>query len=578
MSARPNQRPLSVPDMEAILAVTSKLAAPFDLRTMLSEVVSAAKQVLRADRGSVWLYDAAADQLVLEIAAGMAPVRVATSFGLAGASARSRRIINVPDCYADVRFNAEVDRRSGYRTRCMLTLPLVDHKDVLVGVMQVLNKLDGSFDENDESLAIVLAAQCAVALQRVRMTEDLIEGEKMRQELETARVVQMSTLPSTMPVLQGYEVYGTFQPAELTGGDTFDLSMTDQGLLTVLADATGHGIAPALSVTQMHAMLRMAFRLGADLDTAFMQVNNQLGDILQDDRFITAFVGLLDTTQHRMRFHSGGQGPILHFQAATQLCACHPPTSFPLGAMSLPAKPEAKILDMQPGDILLLLSDGIYEYRSAYDQDFGQERVQDLVREHHRKPVADLAAILLQSVTEFAAGAAQEDDITVVLVKREAQQNGENRTFERSFDSIQEIFAFTREVFSREGIDSDLLPSVDLTLEELFTNMVKYSVSTSNAQVRVDLEAIEDGVQVMLTDYDVDPFDVTQAPDVDVDLPIEQRKPGGLGLHLIRRLVDTIEYAYSQGNRQSRITFRKTHRGPQALDGGKIAGSANARD
>ncbi len=230
--------------MEAILAVTSKLAAPFDLRTMLSEVVSAAKQVLQADRGSVWLYDAAADQLVLEVAAGMAPVRVATTFGLAGACARSRQIINVPDCYADARFNPDVDKRSGYRTRCMLTLPLVDHKDVLVGVMQVLNKLDGIFDEDDEDLAIVLAAQCAVALQRVRMTEDLIEGEKMRQELETARVVQMGTLPSIMPVVAGYDLYGTFQPAELTGGDTFDLSIVDQGLLTVLADATGHGIAP----------------------------------------------------------------------------------------------------------------------------------------------------------------------------------------------------------------------------------------------------------------------------------------------------------------------------------------------
>jgi GAF domain-containing protein len=105
MSARPKKRRLSVPDMEAILAVTSKLAAPFDLRTMLAEVVSAAKQVLRADRGTVWLYDAAADQLVIEIATGFAPVRIPTSVGLAGACARGRRIINVPDCYADQRFN-----------------------------------------------------------------------------------------------------------------------------------------------------------------------------------------------------------------------------------------------------------------------------------------------------------------------------------------------------------------------------------------------------------------------------------------------------------------------------------------
>ena len=351
--------------MEAILAVTSKLAAPFDLKTMLSEVVSAAKQVLRADRGTVWLYDAAADQLVIEIATGFAPVRVSATAGLVGACARNRRIINVPDCYADERFNPEVDKRSGYRTRCMLTLPLVDHKDVLVGVMQVLNKVDGVFDENDEALATVLAAQCAVALQRVRMTEALIEGEKMRQELETARVVQMSTLPAVMPSVPGYDLYGTSRPASQTGGDTFDLSVIDQGLLTVLGDATGHGIAPALSVTQMHAMLRMAFRMGADLETAFMQVNNQLAATLADDRFITAFIGLLDVAAHRMRFHSGGQAPILHFQAATGRCARHDPTSFPLAAMPLSTLRPAVNLDLLPGDILVLLSDGIYEYSNA---------------------------------------------------------------------------------------------------------------------------------------------------------------------------------------------------------------------
>ena len=422
MSARPKKRRLSVPDMEAILAVTSKLAAPFDLKTMLSEVVSAAKQVLRADRGTVWLYDAAADELVIEIATGFAPIRIPTSVGLAGACARERRIINVPDCYADQRFNPEVDKRSGYRTRCMLTLPLVDHKDALVGVMQVLNKVDGVFDQNDEALATVLAAQCAVALQRVRMTEDLIEGEKMRQELETVRVVQMSTLPASVPLLAGYDMYGTFKPAELTGGDTFDLSILDQGLLAVLADATGHGIAPALSVTQMHAMLRMAFRLGADLETAFMQVNNQLADILPDDRFVTAFIGLLDPSTHQLRFHSGGQGPILHFRAASGTCASHKPTSFPLGAMRLPSLPAAMTLDMRPGDILLLLSDGIYEYRNAHNEDFSQERVEAIVRDHHRKPTAELASVLLESVRRFAEGARQEDDITVVLVKRETPQ------------------------------------------------------------------------------------------------------------------------------------------------------------
>jgi len=404
-----------------MLAVTRKLAAPFDLMTMLAEVVSAAKQVLDADWGSVWLYDPTPEELVLEIATGIAPVRVPASAGIVGACARQRQLINVPDCYADARFNPAMDRSTGQRTRCMLALPLIDHKDVLVGVMQVLNKKGGVFDTSDEVLATALAAQCAVALQRVRMTESLIEGEKMRQELEMARVVQMNTLPTVMPSLPGYDLYGTFRPASLTGGDTFDLSVQDQGLLTVLGDATGHGIAPALSVMQMHAMLRMAFRLGADLETAFMQVNNELATTLADDRFITAFIGLLDTSTHRMRFHSAGQAPILHYQAAVGACVHYDPTSFPLAAMPLSTLRPAICMEMLPGDILVLLSDGIYEYHDVHNEQFGEERVEALLRTHHGRRMTELSALLLEAVQAFAQGAAQEDDITIVLVKREAQ-------------------------------------------------------------------------------------------------------------------------------------------------------------
>jgi sigma-B regulation protein RsbU (phosphoserine phosphatase) len=195
----PAQVRVTTQDLEPILAVAAKLAAPFDLRTMLREVVEAAKQVLDAERGTVWLYDPQGDDLVLEVATDVDPVRVPAGMGLVGSCARSRLLINVRDCYSDPRFDPTTDMRTGYRTRCMLTLPLVDHREVLVGVMQVLNKRDGVFEAHDEHLATVLAAQCAIALQRVRMTQALIEGEKMRQQLEMARVVQMSTLPSTMP-------------------------------------------------------------------------------------------------------------------------------------------------------------------------------------------------------------------------------------------------------------------------------------------------------------------------------------------------------------------------------------------
>ena len=132
-----------------------------------------------------------------------------------------------------------------------------------------------------------------------------------------------------------------------------------------------------------------------------------------------------------------------------------------------------------------------------------------------------------------------------------------DRLFRRSFDSLEEIFAFTAAFFATHAIDAGLLPTVDLTLEELFTNMVKYSPA-GNPHIRIEMATTEGGVEVTLTDYDVERFDVTRAPDVNIDLPIEERRPGGLGLHLVRRLVDSLHYEYSNDRRQSRITFRKT--------------------
>ena len=413
---------LSRDDMAAILAVTRALAAPFDLGTMLAEVTAAACRVLRAERSSVWLHDASSDEMVLEVASDIRQVRVPVGSGLVGACARERRLINVPDCYADPRFDASVDRRSGFRTLCSLTLPLVDHEGGFVGVMQVLNKAQGVFDAADETLAQALAAQCAVALARVQLTAALLESEKMRQELELARVVQMSTLPAQLPVLPGYDMHATFLPASQTGGDTYDLALTAQGLLVVLGDATGHGIAPALSVTQMHAMLRMALRLGANLETAFRQVNDQLAATLPAGHFVTAFIGLLDAAAHRLRFLSGGQGPILHFCAAEGACVAYKATSFPMGAMPLVKLRPAIEISLAPDDVLVLLTDGIYEYEDATGAQFGVQRVEQVLREHHRGDSATLARHLLQAVRDFARGAPQDDDVTMVLLKRTANE------------------------------------------------------------------------------------------------------------------------------------------------------------
>ena len=409
---------LSQDALARILDVTQKLAQPYDLLHMLTEVVEAGESVLAADKAALWLYDATRDDLIMKIPSFKPAPRMTAGEGLVGECLSKREIINVPNAYADPRFSKAVDKVTGYKTQSVLNVPLLGLEKEPVGVLQLLNKNVGVFDKGDELLASTLAAQCAVAVQRMQLTEALILKERLDEEVALAREIQMSTLPTEMPGVAGYDLQGHFVPTGQAGGDLFDLVVLKEQLFILMGDATGHGFGPALSATQMQAMLRVAFRCGANLDEAYRHVNNQLAEDLPDDRFITAFMGFLDPARHEVRFHSGGQGPILHFRAADESCEWHRPTTFPVGIIDLREVGDAQILKMAPGDVLVLLSDGIYEYESKQGVQFGEERVARLLKYHHRLPMLELSKQILNATYEHGEGVSQQDDITLVLLRR----------------------------------------------------------------------------------------------------------------------------------------------------------------
>ncbi len=405
--------------LNQILEVTRKLAAPFDLDTMLREVVDAARNILDADRGTVFLYDEQSDELVVRVATKLGTIRIPADMGIVGESAQKRVLINVPDCYADNRFNRAVDKQTGYRTRCMLTLPLIGYEDSLIGVLQILNKNEGTFDEQDEYVATALAAQAAVVLHRVKMTEALIVSEKLDREITVARDVQMGTLPKRMPSVKGYDIAGTFTPTDQTGGDLYDfIPLTEERLFLLMGDATGHGIGPALSATQVRAMLRVALRLGANLGDAFTHINNQLVEDLPDDRFVTAFIGLLDAATHTVQFHSGGQGPIMHFHAADGRYDWAEPSTFPLGYMNQTDLKDARVIEMAPGDILGLISDGIYEYENPAGVQFGQAGVAKIIDGNSDGSMDELVQMIMRAAYDHGGPVTQADDMTIVLIRR----------------------------------------------------------------------------------------------------------------------------------------------------------------
>ena len=151
----------------------------------------------------------------------------------------------------------------------------------------------------------------------------------------------------------------------------------------------------------------------------------------------------------------------------------------------------------------------------------------------------------------------------------------QQREFARSFDALAEIFAFVRQALGRSNANDTDVYAIDMSIEELFTNMVKYNAGGSG-RITLELECGPDAVLCRLTDPDSERFDMTAAPDANITLPVGQRRPGGLGLHLLRRMVDSIDYDYS--GRRSTVSFRKRFGSTQVVTeaaAAKLADSAN---
>ncbi len=423
-----------------ILDATRHLAATLGVDEFLQKTINSSLQVLDADRASVFLYDSGTDELYIEVSASLPEtatperhndlgdgnrrnppqfIRFRADRGIAGETAQSRRLINVPHCYADPRFNPEVDRQTEYVTRCMLSVPLLGVDDTLFGVLQVLNKHDGQFDEDDERIATILAAHCAVVLQRAMLLEEYVRKQKMERDLALAREIQTSSLPRQMPALAGYELVAWSQPADEAGGDIYDALHLDEGRVALLmADATGHGIGPAISVSQLRAMFRMGMLLGTDLAELMSKINLQLTADLPGGHFITAFAGILDGTDHKIHYVSGGQAPLMHYRAELGRVDWLEASVLPMGILAWPPMIAPPPIEMEPGHIFGLISDGFFEHADPTGERFGKEGVEGVIRLHRRAALAELRKNLCEAVRGFAAGFPQEDDMTVVLVRR----------------------------------------------------------------------------------------------------------------------------------------------------------------
>ena len=409
-------------DLHKVLEITRAMAASEDLDALLSLIVERDMELLDAERATVFLYDDDADELVSRIAHGEKEIRIPAAAGIAGAAAAGGEAVSVPDAYADARFNPDVDRRTGFRTRNILAIPMRGYDSRLVGVLQVLNKRRGEFDTGDLDLAETMAAQAGVAIQRANLIEHYLEKQQMERAMAIARQIQQALLPQEAPAIDGYDVAGFSRPADETGGDTYDfLELPDGRWMFTVADATGHGVGPALVIAETRAMLRaicVQSDGSADVGDVLGTTNNLLQWDLTDGRFVTCFLGLLDPRRDELVYGSAGHGPLLFYARDADEFQKVPATGIPLGVLEGMDFSITETRYLAAGDLAVIITDGFFEAANPDGEEFGIPRIVELLRDARDLTAAEMIQRLVTAVTNFTASQPQADDLTAVVVKK----------------------------------------------------------------------------------------------------------------------------------------------------------------
>lgn len=301
----------------------------------------------------------------------------------------------------------------------LLCVPLMV-KSLLRGILTVYNKTgEVRFSSEDQRLLAIIAAQSSQILENARLLESEKTLQRMQEDLRVAARIQQNLLPQCPPDVPNYEIGGTTLPAQEVGGDYFDyFPISDSRFGLALGDVSGKGLPASLLMANVQATLRGQALWAESAAECISRANRQLYLSTESDRFVTLFFAVLDVREHRITYCNAGQEPPLlmgadgSFQRLTM--------GGPLLGVCETARYEEATLSLQPNDILLAYSDGFSEAVGPEGNMFGEQGILAVLQSHRAVEVPDVVAALLHSTATHSGTAPQNDDRTVLAVRRRA--------------------------------------------------------------------------------------------------------------------------------------------------------------
>jgi serine phosphatase RsbU (regulator of sigma subunit) len=408
-------------NLNALLRVSKALASEIRLDDLLQVIVEKAAEVMDADRATLFLYDESRNELWSKTTQRLEikEIRLPLGVGIAGHVAKTRTPINIPDTYADARFDPDFDKETGYRTRSILCLPLIGNGDRLIGVIQVLNKKDQEvFNEADESLLGGLSAHITVALERARLIEAYVEKERMEEALKLAHDIQMSMLPKIFPPFperHEFDIFAAIAPAKEVGGDLYDFFFIDDDhLCFAIGDVSGKGVPASLFMAVTKTLFKATAGNGGAPGEILARLNAEICRDNESCMFVTFFCAILNIRTGQVDYSNGGHNLpyYLHHNGVSPLEN--------LGGRALGLVEQSPYASgrmvLAPGEALLLYTDGVTEAMNPSETLYSDQRLEQFLGANRGSAPRQIIGDLIGDVKQFAGGAPQSDDITVLAL------------------------------------------------------------------------------------------------------------------------------------------------------------------
>lgn len=418
------EKTLTETQLYTLLESMRLINSTLDLDELLTIIMKEITENLNAERSTLYIVDHEKKEIWSKIAQGDKKliIRQAIGKGLSGHVAETGKALNIKDAYTDNRFNPEFDKKSGFRTRSVLCIPVFDMSDRVIAILQILNKRDGFFSREDQTFTSVFADYISLAIQNAQLYREALERKRLEDEIAVAGEIQKLLLPSQLPQITGYEVYSFQQPSRNIGGDYYDFFLSEENLFLILADVAGKGTPAALLMANLQATVHNLLGKCQNNQELVSMINNHLCSVTPIDKYATMVWGDLDLQTNEFHYINAGHMPPLLFKQNEQVIRVSELTasSIPVGVLPQEDFPQGSI-SLTPGELLVIYSDGITEAQNKRNQMFDEDRLINIVRRNMNKELDEIGNKIIDRVLKFASGGVYEDDITLLMIRRKSE-------------------------------------------------------------------------------------------------------------------------------------------------------------